>query len=156
MNDENKNKIEWKIERLSLTVHMEPPPPPPPPGFISPFKSLNDWLFYLCKTQQEKSIADLQFSLNDSPGNSMLSVQGFNRYDLGKDAVEYRIDFKPAQQFFPLSKDEYGQSSVQELRTRIQNELMEFMKTEKFKNSFLAKTESIRINFSDSSSHKFK
>jgi hypothetical protein len=156
MNEENKDNIEHKTVRLSLTVHMEPPSPPPPPGFTSPFKSLNDWLFYLCDVQQEKSIADLQFSLDDSPGNSMLSVEGFNKFDVDKDVVEYRIDFKPAHQFFPLSKEEYGRLSIQQLRTRVSNELIEFIKSDKFRNSFLAKTDSIRINFSDPSSRKLK
>ncbi|HET6996813.1 MAG TPA: hypothetical protein VFI06_17590 [Chitinophagaceae bacterium] len=154
--DENNDHIERRIEKFSLTVQMEPPSPPPPPGFVSPFKILEEWLSYISAEKPEKPIADVQFCLDDLEGRNTLSVYGINRYDVDKDVIAYRDDFKPTHRFFPLPKDEYEHLSQQQLRERVLHELKEFMKTEKFKSSFMGQSESARINFSDASTHKLK
>jgi hypothetical protein len=122
---------------------------PPPPGFVSPFKSLFDWLNHICETNQapEKAISEYHFGLLTSPGDNLVFLLGYNTV-VSDERIIRRIDFKPdSHVFFALPNDLYGHTSEHELKSQLLNELNEFIKSEKFKQSFLSKGSSVTTNF---------
>lgn len=144
-----KKNIEFGHDAAKLTVLVDTPKPPPPAGFTSPFKSIQEWLFHLCDTNTpEKSISEYHFILIESRSDNLLSLYGFNTYDIDENVIAHRIDFEPAtNMFFTLPKEEFGNLSLQRIKERILNELIKFTTSSKFKNSFFAKAKSLRTNF---------
>ena len=132
-----------------LTVIADIPTTPPPFGFTSPFKTIQEWLFHLCDTNlPEKAISVYYFSLIERPLNNLLSLEGFNKYNINDNVAANRIDFIPAMHmFFALPQEEFGDLSQQQMREQVLNELIEFTKSFKFQTSFLSKGNSIRTNF---------
>ena len=151
--DENRNgKLKIKNEVVSIRVHTTPPPPPPPPEYTSPFKTLEEWLNYLCETNQpEKNITEYNFSVYGSiqAGIKFLCLIGINRYYPEPDVTEERIEFKPARHMFFTLPEVYADLSQQQLRQRLANELKEFTKSTKFHGSFLSKAKVITNNYED-------
>lgn len=124
-------------------------PAPPPPGFTSPFKTTQEWLSNICDIDQpKKSIAEYCFLLFESPGNELLCLVGYNTYrEQNLEAV--RVDFKPSNTFFALPQNEYQNLTKQQVRDRVRQELIEFVNSPKFENSFLSKANSITTNFGE-------
>lgn len=124
-------------------------PTPPPPGFVSPFKTIQEWLFHICDVDQpQKLISEFCFLLFEAPGDELLCLVGYNSYrEQDIDAV--RADFKPLNMFFPLPKNGYRNLSKEQVRERVRKELIEFVNSTKFKNSFLSKANSITTSFGE-------
>jgi hypothetical protein len=135
------------IDIAKLNVITDAPAPPPPLGFTSPFKTIQEWLSYLCDTNQpDKPISEYHFSLVERSSNNLLALIGFNHYR-GENSIAHRIEFKPAtHMYFGLTEEEFGNLTPQQLRERVLNELIEFTKSDKFRSSFLAKGNSIRFD----------
>ena|ERR1022692_2644872 len=122
---------------------------PPPPGLISSFDTLQDWLINICDSEQpEKSIATYNFGLFESAGDYTIFLIGENTYDKEQNYSVTSIDFKPLHMYFPLPKSEYENLIREQLVEQLTDELRGFTKTDKFKNSFLAKANSIKTDFS--------
>ena len=145
MDNNNKGNIEGRHAVHLATIET---PVPPSPGFTTPFKTLQEWLFHLINSNQqpEKVISSYMFVVSDPPGDIDIYLVGYT------DTIEQgvptrRIGFKPANWYFPLPKEEYTHLSKQQLRERLQNELVEFTKSAKFQGSFLSKGYSIESNF---------
>ena len=156
--DENE-KEEFEIRHIVLTskAFMDDPPPPPPLDFVSPFKTIHEWLSNICDTKEpDKPIEDLQISLSESPTRAILCLVGFNTEVIDNSTTAHRITFTPASGDFPLPKDDYENLSKQQVRERVLSEVMEFSKTEKFQNSFLWQAESVTISFIDAPSVRLK
>lgn len=68
MDENQKGKFEIGHAVASFSVES---PVPPPPGFTSPFITLQEWLFHLCKSNQQhvKAISEFMFVLSDPPGD---------------------------------------------------------------------------------------
>lgn len=156
--DENaKEEFEVRHVVLTSTVFMDDPPPLPPPDFVSPFKTVHEWLSNICDTKKpDKPIDDLQISLSESPARAILCLAGFNTEVIDNSTTAHRITFAPANGDFPLPKDGYGHLSKQQVRERVLSEVMQFSMTEKFQNSFLWQAEFITINFIDAPSVRLK
>lgn len=120
---------------------------PPPPGPTSNFKTLEEWLFNICdKEKPEKSITTYIFGLFESADDYTIFLVGINKYDKGQDSVT-RIDFEPSNMYYPLSKSENKNLTQEQVQDQLTTLLRDFIKTDKFKNSFLAKAYSITVEF---------
>jgi hypothetical protein len=147
MAKKNKRDI---IKRHLLVESLEEIPTPPPPGFTSPFKTVHEWLFNICDSEQpKKPISEYSILLFESSENSILCLAGYNTY-LEQDCESSRIDFKPSHMFFSLPQDEYKNLSLEQIRERVLNELIEFTKTDKFLSSYLSEQSLITTNFAGS------
>jgi len=148
--DENKKANIVRGYEVAKLVEQVEPPLLPPAGFISPFKTFQEWLLNICDTEPpEKPISEYEFLLFDSPTGKGLSFTGQNTYSsLDKSVITRRIEFKPSNMFFIFDEDEYRNLTFDHLHMRVVNDLVAFTKTTKFNSSYLSKAESITTNFS--------
>jgi len=113
---------------------------PPPPNLTSKFKTLQDWLLNICdKDKPGKPIATYKFGLFESPNDNTLVLVGVNTYDEGKYRSINRIEFEPKNMYFKLPKTYYESLNREQLLDTLASQLKDFVKTEKFKNSFFTK-----------------
>lgn len=118
--------------------------PPPPPHLKSYFKTVQDWLFYICDNDSPKKlIAEYSFGLFESPNEYILFLVGKNKYDESKNRSRTSIEFKPSKMYFKLPKAEYKDLNREQLLGKLTSRLRDFVSTDKFKTSFLAKANSI-------------
>ncbi len=124
-------------------------PIPPPERFTSPFKTIEEWLLHVCETNHpQEIISEYHINLMELPWGNVLSLEGWNKFATDKNIITRRIVFRPSSDmYFPLPNDEFGNLSKQLIKEQVVNELMEFTKSAKFQNSFLAKAFSIQTNF---------
>lgn len=119
---------------------------PPPPGLTTKFKTPQEWLINICDTEKpEKPITAYNFSLFESPDDYTICLVGINKYDQGQDSVT-RIDFEPSSMYYPLP-GEYKNLTRDQVQDQVTSLLKDFTKTDKFKNSFFAKSNSIIVDF---------
>ena len=119
-----------------------------PPHITSHFKTLQDWLFHICDSRKpKKSIATYRIGLFESPDDYVIFLVGLNTHTKGKNSYITRIGFKPSNMYFQLPKSEYENLSREQLIDQLASQLKDFITTEKFKTSFLAKAESINTDF---------
>jgi len=145
MNDNQKPDKDIVIGTAMATgiAHMDPPPLPPPPDYVSPFKSVQEWLVYLCGAEDpQKVVEDIQFGIS----TTRLSVLGFNHIELAPNEVYHRQDFRPAHSYFPLPKEDYANELPSQVRENIRSVFVELMKTELFQQSFLAKAKRLVLH----------
>jgi hypothetical protein len=149
VNEDQNDDFETRHDWSSHSVQYDPPIFPPD-GFISPFKTLGEWLGYVCKVNQpKKSISEYEFGVfTMQAGEYILSLTGWNIYEK-KNLTIRRIAFEPAGMFFNLPQEEYGKLTEQQVRERLLAQLRKFAKTPVFQNSFLSKCELIRNNYAD-------
>lgn len=123
-------------------------PEPPPSEFISPFKTIEEWLSHICDTNHpEGNISECHITLIESSWNNVLDLEGWNETIVNENTIAHRIVFKPiSHKYFPLPKDKFANLSQQEVKEQVMNELIAFTKSAKFKNSFLSKIPSIQTN----------
>ena len=125
---------------------------PPPPVLTSKFKTLQEWLFSICDEEKpEKSIENYNFGLFESSDGNTIYLVGVNKYD--KSGTSHtRIEFKPSNMYFKLPYSEYKSLSRDQLLNKLMVQLKAFASTEKFKASFMSKSNAItlepnRVNF---------
>lgn len=145
--DENKKRN--ILEGREVMENRDEVPIPPPPGFVSPFKSIQEWLFDICnKDLPLKPISEYCFLLFESPSNDhIICLAGYNTYN-GQGFTTTQLDFKPINMFFSLPKNEYQYLPSEEVRKKVLDEIIEFTRNTKFQKSFFSKAESITTNFS--------
>ena len=135
-------KTEYGIEREEVEEVS-----PPPPGLTTKFKTLEEWLLNICdKEKPEKSITTYNFGLFESSDDYTIFLVGINKYAQGQDSVT-RIDFEPSSMYYPLPKSEYKNLTREQVQDQLTSLLKNFIKTDTFKNSFLAKAYSITVDF---------
>lgn len=132
------------------TVQMDIPDAPPL-AFKSPFKTIEEWLVHICKTNDpQENIADCMFVFMFLSWGNVLSVDGYNEVKIDNHTTARRIVFKPiSNKNFALPNDEFGNLSQEQLRERVINELKNFTSTITFQNSFLSKATKVRTNSND-------
>lgn len=135
------------VEHIVLTSE-EDVPAPPPPKLWSNFKTLQEWLFSICDTEKpQKAIATYNFGLFESPDNYVLFIIGVNRHDSDAQHSVTRIEFQPANGYFPLPKSEYEGLTQEQVWERLTKQLEDFINTDTFKQSFLRDAESITTDW---------
>ena len=116
---------------------------PPPPGLTSNYKNIHDWLVSICDGEKPQiSITSYNFGLFESQDNNTITMVGLNKYEEG-DTTHVRIEFKPANMYFPLPHNEFKKLSRDQLLDKLVVQLKAFTKTEKFKTSFLAEADAL-------------
>ena len=129
-------------------IVMEDDIEPPPPGFVSRFKSLEEWLVNICKERKpQKAIAKYNLDLFEAADGYTLSLTGVNEYKLSQNETAVRIDFFPAEMYFDLPESEYKSLNRQEVIDRLTTKLKDFVNTEKFKKSFLSDADAIATSW---------
>jgi hypothetical protein len=120
---------------------------PPPPGLISKFKTLQEWLFNICDVEKPKvPINTYDFGFIESEGNYTLYLVGLNDYEIGENHSAIQIDFEPSDMYFPLPKSEYENLDWYEVMAKVEAQLRDFIKTEKFKTSFFLQANLIKTS----------
>src|SRR5215831_6973150 len=113
--------------------------PPPPQHLTTTFKTLQDWLFNICDSKApDKQIQCYSFGVMGFSDQKILYLVGQNTYNKEKHS-RVCIAFEPPNMYFPLPKSEYDNLSSEQIADKLLPELTDFVKTEKFKASFLAK-----------------
>jgi hypothetical protein len=139
--DTEKDDVVTKV--VLSTVEIEEPLSPPP-GFRSKHGSLNDWLLSLCRQKgPDTAIAAYNFHLTGTEGEYFISLAGENTYTVAKNHERVTTDFKPADPFYRLTAEEAGGGDFQAVSKALEARLEAFVKTEAFRNSFLAKAEEV-------------
>jgi hypothetical protein len=143
-NDNNQPKIEIR----EVTMIHEEEDVSPPPDIQSKFKTIQEWLLTVCDNEKPKTkIATYEIGLFESPGEYILYLVGLNTYDKNPNHTITRIDFEPADMYFRLPETEYKNLNSGQVLNKIKIQLKDFIKTEKFKTSFLAQANSIKTTF---------
>jgi len=141
-------RSDFIVEHVTVTEEVDDVPDPPP-GFKSDFKTLEEWLVKVCTTEApQKPIATFRFGLSELPDDYMLFVVGLNEYFIAKNHSATRIDFAPANMYFTLPKNEYKDLKREQVIERVTTQLKDFIKTDQFRHSFFAKSETIITDFS--------
>jgi hypothetical protein len=150
LDDDSKLQQEEEFEVFEYSfTEEEDDIEPPPPGNISPFKSITEWLSYICKIEKPaKAIAIYNFTVFEEGDEYTLCLTGRNSYKSSKDHHATRIEFAPQGMYFPLAVGEYKDLGREEVFARIIFELMKFTNTETFASSLLVKANSITTDWS--------
>lgn len=131
---ENKN-----LTHIAVVDEVEPPPP----NFISKFNTIQEWLYNVCAdTIPVKSITTYEIGLFKSSDKATIYLVGLNK-NTQHDTSFTNIAFEPSNMYYHLPKSFYENRSREKLINTLALELKNFTLTEKFKNSFLAKADSI-------------
>ncbi|MCG2614731.1 hypothetical protein LZZ85_10585 [Terrimonas sp. NA20] len=133
-------EVEYKDVTL---VEIEDDIEPPPPGLDTHFKSVQEWLCSICDAEKpDKSISIFKIGLFESSDGNMLYLAGVNKYENG-DTSHTRVDFEPSNMYCRLPESGYKDLNREQLLVRLTGELKAFTGTEKFRNSFLATSNTI-------------
>ena len=117
---------------------------PPPPNLKPTFNNLHDWLTHLCGAEKPKMpIAHYELGVFESSESQVLYIVGINKYN----NPEYqKIDFLPANMYLLLPRVYYEDLTREQLADKLAKELREFTLSSKFKDSYLATSNSIILN----------
>ena len=121
----------------------------PPAHIKSKFKTLEDWLANICDGRKPKqTIAEFKigFFFDDS-GQYTVFLNGVNSYQETKTRSVTRIQFRPANMYFEVPKEECKKFNVEQFKNHLSSQLKEFIQTEKFQTSFLTKSNAIITDF---------
>ena len=148
--NQNENKYSGKVNVTKITISSEQKSFPT--HRKSNFKTLEDWLFDICKNDKpEKQIEEYKFNYYwDESGNYTLFLQGVNSYEeRGNDYIttNERIEFTPSNMYFKLPKGEYKNLDKKETEEKITSQLKDFLNTEVFKASFFVNANTITTTY---------
>ena len=143
------DKIETQVEDVSMTETERAPEPPPPSFSCSNSVSLQEWFFRLCDTEKpQKDVIAYNFGLFETRNCYAIHLVDAEEYERDDpDAGKKEPDTSGT--YYPLSKDEYEALEWKQVLNKIKSQLEEFVKTEKFRNSYLQKAKTITIRFDD-------
>jgi len=121
---------------------------PPPPGFVSKYKTLQEWLFALCYSEEPKNAdLDYHFGLFESPDEKTMVLTGVYTYNKDKNHSVSKIEFEPADMYYNLPKAEFEGITSAQLQDRLARQLEAFTKSEKFRQSFFHKAKSVIVDW---------
>ena len=127
--------------------HEVDEPEPPPRGLTSNFKTVEEWLSNVCDENRPIKPNDaFRVGLFESADDYIVFIVGLNTHG-PKEHLITDIDFEPSNMYFRLPENEYQNLTRQELLNKLGAQLFDFIKTDKFRNSFLAEAKSITADF---------
>lgn len=144
------NNPDDEIEkRIDMAQYRTEHPIPPASRLVTPFKSIQEWLLFLCENnQRSEPVSEYMIAFSEPP-NVLAYLVGHN-HGMEQGVPTTRIVFQPKQyMWFELPKKEYGSLPKQQLIDRVHTELIAFFKTEQFKKSFLARGYHISTNYQE-------
>ena len=145
------DKIETRIEHLSMTETERAAPEPPPPSFsCSNSVTLQEWFFKLCDAvKPEKNVIAYNFGLFQTDSCYAIHLVDSIQYEKNDRDTARKNEPDTSVSYYPLSKGEYEALEWKQVLNKIKSQVKEFLNTEKFKNSYLAKAETITMHFDD-------
>ena len=144
------DKIETRVEEITMTeTETATAPEPPPPSFsCSTSGTVEEWFFELCETAKpEKPVVAYKFELFEIGNCYAIHLVDSNENDDQDPAGKNDAD--TSFNYYPLSKIEYEGLEWKQVLAKIKSQVKEFVNTEKFKNSSLAKAKIITMRFDD-------
>lgn len=147
-NDYSKDEPKkFYIQRVRIEVVVEHDLPPP--YVKSKFKTLQDWLANICDGRKPKqSIAKFKIGFFfDETGRYTVFLYGINSYQETRTRSATRIEFRPANMYFKVPKDECKKFDVEQFKSHLTAQLKDFIETEKFQTSFLTRSNAIVAEF---------
>jgi hypothetical protein len=145
-----------EVEMKEVTIvgsvsESVPAPEPPPPSFsCSNPVTLQEWFFKFCDTEKpKKDIINYKLELFDTENCYAIHLIGVKEYETENQDSSGKNDPENSDNYYPLSKNEYKELNWKQTLNKIRSQLNEFVKTENFKNSSLAKAKTITILFDD-------
>ena len=146
------DKTETQVEEITMTeTETETAPEPPPPSFsCSNSVTLEEWFFKLCDTEKpKKDVIAYNFGLFGSDNCYAIHLVDSIQYEKDKRDTARKNEPDTSSSYYPLSKSEYEALEWKQVLNKIKSQLEEFVKTERFKNSYLAKAKIITMRFDD-------
>jgi hypothetical protein len=146
------------IEVTEITEETVNAPEPPPPSFsCSSAVTLQEWFFKLCDTEKpEADTAAYEFGFFETDSCYAIYLINSKKHEKKDQATVPENDSEQPAEYYPLSKREYKDLEWKQALNKMKAQLAEFTKTEKFKNSSLAKTNAVTISFDDGDLIKIK
>jgi hypothetical protein len=148
-----------EVEMTDITIEetVNAPEPPPPSFSCSRAVTLQEWFFKLCDTEKPESDT-VAYKLNFFETDSCYAIYLTNskKYEKKDQATVPENDSEQPAEYYPLSKREYKDLEWKQALNKMKAQLAEFTKTEKFKNSSLAKANAVTISFDDGDLIKIK
>lgn len=130
---------------------------PPPTDFKSRFKTLGDWLTYICKNEHpNKTIGTYSFGLFESKNEYTLYLVGTNTYEVSNDHTQIRIEFSPADIYFSLPETEFRGLKKEQLYANITSQVKAFMKTNTYKTSFFKDAKQVKTEWNGETWSNYK
>ena len=135
---------ERKVESLRLKAEY---PIPPTSHIKTPFRSIKEWLQFLCEHEHYSvPISEYLIAFSEPPG-ILACLVGYNQ-GIEQGTPTKRIVFQPGQyMWFKLPTKKYGGKLKNQLIAIIHSELKEFFDEDVFKQSFLARGYRISTTF---------
>ena len=151
------DKIETQVEDISMTESISPPEPPPPSFSCSNSVTLQEWFFKFCNAEKpEKAVIAYIFELFETNNCYAIHLIDSIEFDKGDQDLLRKNDPDTSVNYYPLSKTGYEPLGWKQVLDEIKSQLNEFVNTEKFKNSSLAKAKGITMRFDDGDLLKLK
>ena len=130
-----------RVTKIKMSVIEDDVQPPPPEGLPLTFNTLEDWLSdIIYSNKPQKPISKYKFGLFELSNEYDLFLVGVNTYDADKADSYVRIEFEPGNMYFRLPKTYSENLTKDQLFAKIISQLKDFVKTEKFKTSFLSES----------------
>lgn len=144
------DKIETQVEDVSMTETVRAPEPPPPSFSCLNSVPLQEWFFKLCDTEKpKKDVIAYNFGLFGSDNCYAIHLVDSIQYEKDDRDTARKNEPDASVSYYPLSKSEYEALEWKQVLNKIKSQLEEFVKTERFKNSYLAKAKIITMRFDD-------
>jgi hypothetical protein len=144
MDDKSNNEVGKRVETIQYRTQQ---PIPPSSRVVTPFKSLQEWLQYLCEHEHHNEPVSEYMIAFSEPPRSLAYLVGRN-HGTEQGVPVTRIVFQPKEyMWFELPRKKYGGLNRQQLVDKVHSELKEFFTTEQFKKSFLAHGYNISTNY---------
>ncbi|MBE7169014.1 MAG: hypothetical protein INR73_00395 [Williamsia sp.] len=146
MDDRPNDETERRVETVQYRTQH---PIPPSSRVVTPFKSIQEWLQFLCEHEHHSEpVSEYMIAFSEPP--RVLAYLVGRNHGIEQGVPVTRIVFQPKQyMWFKLPTKKYGGLTRQQLVEKIHSELKEFFTTEQFKKSFLARGYNISTNFQE-------
>jgi hypothetical protein len=118
-------------------------------------ESFYNWLGQLDKSETiPNSIVALNFGIFETTENYTIYLIGSEKYDVEDDDWATEVGYEPKDKYLLLpDSKEYD---WQEIQSKVENFLIEFIGSEKYRNSIFSNVENITIGFDDGELKKLK
>lgn len=153
-------KKELIVQNVQLEeTQIDPVDPGPPPDalLLSNPLTLQEWFFKFCNTEKpEKTTVSYILQLAETDNKYVIYLINPKEYEKqSRDRLTTK-GVAPPVQYCLLSKNEYKDLQGMQIVYKIKSQLKEYIETDKFKLSSLAKAKAITMRFDDGDSLKLK
>ena len=146
--EDKPNNTNERIE-VSLTS-LEDDFSPPGPEYQNQYRSLDDWLISICKSNPPNdSSLHFKFGLFESDNNNIIFFIGTMTSKKGDNNEHISIEFQPESTYYELDEKEFDNFKGDQLRKSLTKRIIEFTNSEIFTRSYLQKARLIHTEWGD-------